>query len=189
MTTFAGNLSWIHDREGHAGKAYWPGGASGVTLDPGFDLGYQEPEAVQNAYKNLLSPEQLEACLGCSGIHGNDAKSHLNQSKKLLGIRVSKSQALSLFPSVIEPYWTAICKRFPNLREKSCPSSVQTALLSLAYNRGANNRYLSVLDAPISRKDWLDCASEIALMQQEHSLAGIRSRRKMEAALIHQSLV
>ena len=55
MEGFRGDLSWVHAREGHAGKAYWPGGVSGVTLDPGVDLGHVRPELFETAYKELLT--------------------------------------------------------------------------------------------------------------------------------------
>ena len=37
LPSFRGDLLWIHAWEGHRGRLYWPGGASGVTLDPGLD--------------------------------------------------------------------------------------------------------------------------------------------------------
>ncbi|MEK6709483.1 MAG: peptidoglycan-binding protein, partial [Nitrospinota bacterium] len=40
---FAGDLEWVHARESHHGSPYWPKGNSGVTLDPGFDLGHADP--------------------------------------------------------------------------------------------------------------------------------------------------
>ena len=58
---FRGNLSWVHAREGHAGKVYWARGASGVTLDPGIDLGYVSLSILQKAYKPLLPPDQYAA--------------------------------------------------------------------------------------------------------------------------------
>ena len=39
LPTFEGDLLWVHQLEGHAGRPYWPEGESGVTLDPGIDLG------------------------------------------------------------------------------------------------------------------------------------------------------
>ncbi|TRY33849.1 pesticin C-terminus-like muramidase [Aliiglaciecola sp. M165] len=184
LAGFRGDLAWIHAREGHAGKAYWPGGASGVTLDPGFDLGQQDHEELNEQYSNILNADQLSACQHCIGLKGRKAKSHLNRSATLLGIRVSKGQALNIFPTIVHPYWVAICKRFPQLKHENTPHAVQTALLSLAFNRGANNRALAILSSPLSQGDWSGCANLIRSMQQDHALEGIRRRRKMEANLI-----
>ena len=40
LPRFRGDLGMVHTLEGHAGRAYWPKGKSGVTLDPGVDLGH-----------------------------------------------------------------------------------------------------------------------------------------------------
>lgn len=181
---FHGDISWVHHREGHAGKAYWPGGASGVTLDPGFDLGQQEPEQLDAHYRHILTPQQLNACHKCIGLKGHSAKSHLNATTDLLGIRMTRDAALEVFPAVIAPYWVAIVQRFPALGNKSTPGAVQTALLSLAFNRGAYNRDLASLSDPIAAGDWKTVGRKISQMQQDHSLEGIRKRRRMEGELI-----
>lgn len=50
LQSFRGDLEWIHAREGHLGKPYWPGGASGITLDPGVDLGHVPLDCVEDLY-------------------------------------------------------------------------------------------------------------------------------------------
>ena len=85
-------------------------------------------------------------------------------------------------------YWVAIRKRFQSLNNADTPAGVHTALLSLAYNRGANNRALEVLSLPMEQGQWVDCAQLIAGMQQNHHLEGIRKRRRMEAQVIMQDL-
>jgi GH24 family phage-related lysozyme (muramidase) len=74
------------------------------------------------------------------------------------------------------------------VKDVSCPGAVHTALLSLAFNRGPNNNALECLHAPLAQQDWQACATEIGNMQQDHALAGIRKRRKMEAELITKSV-
>lgn len=185
---FHGDLSWVHAREGHAGRTYWPGGASGVTLDPGVDLGHAKPALIESAYKNLLTPEQYEAVKRALGIKGTAAKAALNADPVLKSIRISRSQADDIFHFAAKPYWTAIVRRFPGCGEPDTPGSVQTVMLSLSYNRGAGNRRLSVLSEPIARKDWRKVADIVGNMQQNHSLGGIRKRRRMEGELIRREL-
>lgn len=185
---FHGDLSWVHAREGHAGKTYWPGGASGVTLDPGVDLGHARPALVAAAYQPLLSPEQFAAVQKVLGIKGRAAKSALRADPVLAGIRISKQQADTIFKYAAQPYWRDISKRFPGIKGSDVPGAVQTVMLSLAYNRGAGNRALGVLDGPIRRKDWATVADQVGSMQQDHRLSGIRRRRRMEGDLIRKAL-
>ena len=185
---FRGDLSWVHAREGHAGKAYWPGGASGVTLDPGVDCGHARRELIEEAYKDLLSAEQFQAVEKVLGVKGDAAKDALARDPVLQSIRISRSQADGIFGYAATPYWNAIVGRFPALADADALPSVQTAMLSISYNRGAGNRGLEVLAQPIAAKDWARVADIIGSMQQDHRLAGIRKRRRMEADLIRAEL-
>lgn len=185
---FHGDLRWVHDREGHAGRTYWPGGASGVTLDPGVDLGHAKPSLIEAAYKKLLAPEQYEAVKRVLGIKGAAAKTALRNDPVLKSIRISRSQADEIFHFAAEPYWKAIVRRFPAIGAPDTPGSVQTVMLSLSYNRGAGNRRLEVLADPIERKDWRAVADIVGNMQQNHRLGGIRKRRRMEGDLIREEL-
>lgn len=186
--SFHGDLAWIHRWEGHAGTAYWPGGASGVTLDPGYDLGFHSLPEIQELYGDLLSREQLTALDGVLGLQGQEAKEALAASDTLRSIRVGKRDALRIMPFVAVSYWTGVEARFPALGEPEAPWSVQTALLSLAYNRGPRNRGLNVLADPLGRGKWLELAERIGSMQQDHRLPGIRARRRAEADLIRAQM-
>lgn len=186
LPDFRGDLAWLHARESHAGRPYWPGGASGVTLDPGLDLGHASVNLVERLIYPLLSVEQRRAVWGVLGLKGQRARQALKSSPILQGIRTSREQAAALLPAVALPYWLAILRRFPSLRE--APPPVQTALLSLAYNRGPGNEGLAVLREPLEAGDWLRVASAIGAMQQDHPQGAIRERRKLEAQLIRSLL-
>jgi len=184
LRNFDGDLSWVHEREGHRGTAYWPGGASGVTLDPGVDLGQVGSETIQAFYGTLLTEEQRGGILNVIGLKGAAAKSALDNSPTLRTIRIGKEDAERIMPLVSQRYWDNIVNRFPALVAANILPSVQTVLLSLSYNRGSQNQDLEQLRGPLNGVDWGDVASRIAAMQQEHELAGIRVRRRMEADLI-----
>jgi len=181
---FRGDAGWIHKREGHAGEAYWPKGASGITLDPGIDLGFADKKLIKEAYKYLLTEEQYKEVEKVHGVKGEKASETLKNNEVLRNIRISKDQAENIFKIALKPYWTGIVKRFPNLSNPDTPASVQTALLSLSYNRGPNNKHLKSLEEPIKNKDWGKVADIIGAMQQTHELQGIRKRRIMESNLI-----
>lgn len=188
LTDFRGDLQWVHEREGHAGKAYWPGGCSGVTLDPGVDLGHVKPSLIDAAYRDLLTLEQVEAAKKVLGIKGREAKAFLENDPVLQSIRISRPDAEVIFQYAVQPYWEAIVKRFPTLAEPETLPVVQTTVLSLAYNRGSWNRGLDVLREPLESKKWSEVAERIGSMQQGHRLKGIGKRRRLEADLIRQAL-
>lgn len=185
---FRGDLNWVHAREGYSGKAYWPGGESGVTLDPGIDLGYASFPLVKKLYGTLLSPDQLSAIMRVAGIKGEAAKDALHSSVVLETIRISREQSNQIFPYAADPYWSKIAGRFAVLMDDDTFSPVQTVMLSLSYNRGAGNKALEVLRAPLQAKHWAEVGRLVGEMQQDHQLEGIRKRRRMESELILSQL-
>jgi GH24 family phage-related lysozyme (muramidase) len=183
---FNGDLNWVHELEGHAGRPYWPGGESGVTLDPGFDLGYQSEKKLKTYYPEFTRA-QIDALSGVLGIKGSTAKSASKQSS-VSSIRTSKEMAITAMPVIADKYWTTIVKRYPKLIASSPPPCIHTVMLSLAYNRGAYNKGLNVLIDCINSSDWYGVSELVGNMQQDHKLNGIRKRRRMEADYIRTEL-
>jgi len=198
LTNFRGDTRWIHDKEGssleiNGRSAYWPRGSSGVTLDPGFDLGYHSTEELRAYYGKILSIEELEACESVLGLRGQAAHgalfSQTDEGKLLRGIEIPEEDQQELFPMVASSYWDEISDRFEVLRDQCTPAPVQTALLSLAYNRGPQNGAFKVLAGPLAAESWKEVGWAIAQMQQDHNLRGIRKRRRREGALVVQPLL
>ncbi|MGI9315687.1 MAG: peptidoglycan-binding protein [bacterium] len=188
LNRFRGDLEWVHQQEGHRGRPYWPGGGSGITLDPGVDLGHVNEDLVRTFYQPFLNKKQMVSLEKVFGIKGSDARRALSQIQVIRGIRISPEQGMSLMHYMARPYWNGIVNRFPALARKDTPPSVQTALLSLAYNRGVFNRHLESLAGPLGRKQWDRVAESVGGMQQSHSLRGIRIRRRQERNIIRAEL-
>lgn len=184
LPKFRGDLDWIHRWEGHAGKPYWPGGASGVTLDAGFDLGYADPALFEEVYTGVLTEAEMSTCRAYLGVRGQTARDGVNQDDRLRSIRISKAEANEVFPYVVESYWLNIADRFEELSLKDTPGAVQTAFLSLSVNRGPGNEALAHLQGPLNANNWDELAGRIEAMQDDHPLEGIQTRRDSEAALI-----
>jgi peptidoglycan hydrolase-like protein with peptidoglycan-binding domain len=184
LPSFEGDLNWVHEREGHRGTLYWPGGSSGVTLDPGVDLGQVTNETIEALYGTLLTAKQQAAIRNVIGIKGAAAKNALDNNPTLRTIRIGREDAERIMPQAGQSYWNNIVDRFRSLADANTLPSVQTVLLSLSYNRGGQNQDLEQLRGPLSAQDWGDVASRIGGMQQNHELEGIRIRRRMEADLI-----
>jgi hypothetical protein len=176
---FRGDLAWLHAREGHNGRPYWPAGKSGVTLDPGLDLHHADWTLVESVLKPHLTASQLRRLKVVRHLMGPEAKP---AAKALSDIRISRELASELLPQVADPYWRTLVRRFPGILDG--PPAAHTALLSLAYNRGAGNRALSVLRPWIAAGDWAEVGREIRRMQQDHKLSNIRERRVLEGDLI-----
>jgi hypothetical protein len=188
LRSFDGDLGWVHEREGHRGTPYWPGGSSGVTLDPGVDLGQVTNETIKALYGTLLAPEQQAAIQNVIGIKGAAAKNSLDTNPTLRTIRIGREDAERIMAPAGQSYWNNIVARFPIVVDANTPPSVQTVLLSLSYNRGAQNQDLEQLLGPLSAQSWRDVASRIGAMQQNHEMEGIRVRRPKEADLIRAEL-
>lgn len=188
LTKFLGDLDWVHQQEGYRGRPYWPGGASGVTLDPGIDLGHAPMDFIEALYGPLLTNRQMDALRLVSGFKGTDARDALKRSRLIQSIRITSVEGVALMPHTAKPYWDGITRRFPALTRKDTPASVQTVLLSLAYNRGILNRHLEPLGAPLEAKRWSEVAATIGSMQQNHRLKGIRIRRRQERMVIEAEL-
>lgn len=188
LPQFEGDLHWVHEREGHKGHPYWPGGGSGVTLDPGVDLGHVSFEQISEWYGGFLSATELATLKQAIGKTGESARVALETIPGINAIPVSSAQALEVMPRAAKPYWNGIVKRFGPTAVTPAPPSVQTVMLSLAYNRGVGNSGLQPLGAVLSAGNWDGVADIVGAMQQNHSLKGIRSRRQHEAALIRAEL-
>jgi len=183
---FRGDAGWVHALEGHCGRPYWPGGQSGITLDPGVDLGYADESLVATAYDALLRPKEMQACLRARRAVGPKARPRLEESKWLQNIRISRREAERVFPNVARPYWTAAKHRWPELVTGKSPGAVHTVVLSLCYNRGPGNPALRALGEPLRACDWAALADVVADMQGDHRLTGIRQRRDEEAAYLRR---
>lgn len=185
LAGFRGSLARVHAWEGHRGHPYWPGGSSGVTLDPGFDLGHQSAEELRRRYA-FLGGAALAILATVVGFRGAAARRALAADDRLRRISISTEQAVEVMPEIAARYWRAIVRRFPRLADPTTPPGVQTAMLSIAYNRGADNAELAPLGRPLAAGAWGEVADLVGVMQQDHQLAGVRRRRREEAAVIRQ---
>ena len=116
------------------------------------------------------------------------AKDALDANPVLQSVRIGADQAEGLMAFTAKPYWSGIGGRFNALRQPTTIGSVQTALLSLAYNRGAPNPALAPLEGPLSAGRWPDVADLIDHIQQEQPTSGIATRRREEAFIIRSEL-
>lgn len=112
----------------------YPGGASGVTIGIGYDLGYNSPAQIRQDWGGLIDPGTLERLVGCSGLKRGSASSKVASVRD---IQISFEAAAAVFHKHTLPRFCRNAqKAFPtmeNLHEHS-----QSALVSLVFNRGSS---------------------------------------------------
>ena len=171
----------------------WPGGASGVTVGIGYDLGYATAGRIQSDWKNFLTPDVILAMQRCAGVTGVSARNLLASVRPK--ILVPWEAAMSVFINVDMPKWEALVLKAVPGSDKLPPDCIGV-LTSLAYNRGASfskagDRYREMRDirAHIASGEWDKIPGDFKSMKRIWpDVAGLRGRRDREAALFQKGL-
>lgn len=182
------------------GKAYyqsrlqrpsWPGGASGVTVGIGYDVGYNSRAAVIVDWKAL--PEgSRNALASAAGVKGVAAKSRASALKWII---VPWSEAESLFVSNTMPrFGSMTATAFPGVVGKH--GHVQGAMLSIVFNRGASmsgstRSEMRNIRGHVAAGRVRSIPGEVRAMKRlwvGKGLPGLLRRRDAEAKLIESSL-
>lgn len=185
--------------EGIDQPAKWPGGASGITLGYGYDLGYEKTFAED--WGGLLTPAQIKVLRNALGKRGADAK---RIARAFGGIKISRDGAMQVFMSKTLPKYEAqTFLAFPGVEK--LPPLAFGALVSLIFNRGGRmdgdrmREKRAIRDAikahARGQMPRVECLRVIA--QQLRSmkrlwvgkgLDGLLTRREAEAKLVEQAI-
>ena len=177
----------------HYERPEWPGGASGVTIGLGYDLGYATKDKVMKDFKGKISDDMLTILLSVVGITGTSA----NRAKNVIisKILIPWNVALDVFLNNDIPEWINTVNHVldnTNLLSQDCLG----VLVSLAYNRGASfhksgDRYkeMRAIAADMSTKNFADIPKQFRLMSRLWPQgSGVHKRRFREAALFEKGL-
>jgi hypothetical protein len=110
----------------------WPGGASGVTIGVGYDLGYQA--TFEADWTGLLTASQMSALKQWVGIRGSGASA---APAALAGIAIPWSNAWTVFIGRSLPQ-NVSDTRNAFYRSREIPRLCLGVLVSLVYNRGTS---------------------------------------------------
>lgn len=179
LSAFRGRLGFVLAWEGHAGRPYWPRGASGVTLDPGFDLRFHEMAELRELYGDVLRAEDFDALELAIGV-GPGLARELVHDPLISRVRVGRLDAARILPRIAGSYWALACAAVPALLRADAPPGAHTALLSLTYNAGADD--LAPLADPAESGNWRRVAALLGGMHP--SSESLSRRRRAESALI-----
>lgn len=176
-------------------RATWPSGDSGITIGIGYDLGYVTQAWLQDDWKGFIDPAVAASFQGACGVHGAPAKARLAEFRTPL---VPWQAAYDQFTKNLAPRYTGeTLKVLPQASALSDDSL--GALVSLVYNRGASfnadgDRYREMrkIRALMTSGDLDQIPGQITSMKRlwegKPNLAGLLTRRDLEAALFRQGL-
>jgi GH24 family phage-related lysozyme (muramidase) len=169
----------------------WPGGASGVTIGIGYDVGYNTRTAVISDWQAL--PEgSRNALASAAGVKGVAAKSRASALKWII---VPWQDAENLFVRNTMPRFGKMTNTaFPGITRTH--GHVQGVMLSIVFNRGASMAGDGRIEMRAIRGDLqagriTDIPRQIRSMKRlwvGKGLPGLLRRREAEAALIERSL-
>lgn len=205
----ARGANWIAEFETGGASYYrrflqaptYPGGASGVTIGVGYDIGYNTAKQVLADWAGRIPAEALTRLAAVAGLKGDKAKAAV---AKVRDIAVPWDAALAVFLERTVPRFGAMtAKAFPGL--ELLPVPAQEALLSLVFNRGASlsgdsrREMAGIADvcARLKRGEIDQGAALVAIAQlieamkrlwRGKGLDGLLKRRDAEASRVRQAV-
>ncbi|WP_295583696.1 hypothetical protein [uncultured Lamprocystis sp.] len=185
-----------------AERPIWPGGASGVTIGCGYDLGYNAKSDFRNDWGRHLSASDVALLGRTIGLTGPSARTALGRVDH---IRIPWGVALDVFDATTLPKFTVLTfERLPELlglADAGLHGDCLGALVSLVFNRGASfrkagDRYqeMRAIRQAIERGTSASLGEiprhlrDMKRIWQDQGLSGLLARREDEAKLFERGL-
>jgi len=134
--TSPAGLDFIFRHEAQAGVSnhlHWPGGSSGVTLGPGYDMKERsKPEIVRHMMRIGVPKSTAEKVAGGSKLAGSAAEDFADDNENLVALSNAQETALL---GVIVPIYEDIVRRNVHVHLKQ---NEFDALVSFVYNPGGS---------------------------------------------------
>lgn len=171
-------------------KPSWPGGASGITVGIGYDVGYNTRAQVLTDWQ-ALPESHRNALASAAGIKGVAARPRASALKWIV---VPWETAETVFVANTMPRFGRMTDAaFPGIQRTH--GHVQGAMLSIVFNRGASmagdsRREMRQIRADISADRVSKVPSQIRSMKRlwyGKGLDGLIRRREAEARLVERS--
>lgn len=179
--------------ERHYTHPEWPGGASGVTIGIGYDLGYASATKVMSDWAGKVDARSLNAMIACVGVKGADAKALCARVRS--EITVTWDAAMAVFRGRDIPQWIAATVRaLPNCDQLS--ETCLGVIVSLNYNRGTagytlgGDRYAEMrgIKQAMIAKRFDTIPALLDSMARLWPGSGVAGRRRREADLFRAGL-
>ncbi len=174
-------------------RPYWPGGASGVTIGIGYDLGYCSAAQCRRDWGGHIADADVAVLETVCRLKADEAQRAVNRAS-LRSLQVPIDPAREVFYVASLPYHAERCREaYPGVEQ--LPADAQTALLSLVFNRGtrksgSRRREMKAIEPLVRTGDLAGIAAEIRKMKrlwEDTRLTGLLLRRDREATLVEES--
>jgi hypothetical protein len=171
----------------------WPGGASGVTIGIGYDVGYVTITTLKRDWAGAIPDTIIEALRPAVGVKGPPAKALALELAD--DVTVPWEPAIAVFARAILPRYSRQTRAaLPNTDMLSGDSF--GALVSLTFNRGASfakpgERYkeMRAIKSHMGSRNFAAIPDELRAMQRIWpNVAGLQRRRREEARLFEKGL-
>jgi GH24 family phage-related lysozyme (muramidase) len=189
-------LQLILDFEGLNQPGRWPGGASGVTIGIGYDLGYVTMDQYESDWGDRLARATLLQLREAVGLRAIRAR---NKAPSYAGIRISRPGSERVFVERTLPLTVLrTAQAFQDF--DALPLDAQGALVSLVYNRGSSmvddspedrRREMRAIRRAVASSDLAEIARQLRLMKRlwvGKGLDGLLRRRDAEADLVESAM-
>jgi GH24 family phage-related lysozyme (muramidase) len=171
--------NFIGQHEGYKTAAYWPGGASGVTVGHGIDLGYYSDTELHRLNElDAALAQKIEPYIDVMGVEANALV-------KLKPLTLTDAECLTLEIPKREGLLAglrAACQR-GGLVLEDLPAAVQTVLMDLTWQWGAPWYRCPTFWAYVCAMNWGDCIAELRNFHDDFP-----TRRNDEANIIEAGL-
>ena len=183
----------IFDFEGIDQPSDWPGGASGITIGIGYDLGYESAGDFEKDWQAILSDGDFTTLSQVVGLKGTDAQA---KAPGLKTIKIKSADAKQVFLERSVPKYQAQTQQaFPGV--DALPADAQGALFSLVYNRGTSmngdsRKEMRAIRDAVPNGDLQEIANQLRAMKRlwvNKGLDGLLKRRDAEADLVESCIV
>lgn len=171
----------------------WPGGASGVTIGIGYDVGYATAATLAADFGGAIPDDMITVLRTAIGKTGEAAR---RLAKDLAGqVDVPWSAAIAVHRTKVMPRWVGLVERsLPNTA--AIGPDCLGALASLTYNRGASfskagDRYqeMRAIKAHMAARDFDQIPGDFRAMKRIWpTVPGLQKRREREARLFEAGL-
>jgi GH24 family phage-related lysozyme (muramidase) len=189
-------IQLILNAEGLDQPDKWPGGASGITIGIGYDLGYTTVDRFESDWGDILTAAEIQRLKEVVGLHGLSARVRAHEFSD---IKINSEDAKKVFTERTLPIQqTRAQLAFPGFDQ--LPVDAQGALISLVYNRGTSmfdkpgedrRKEMRAIRDAVAVGDLQEIANQLRSMErlwEGKGLDGLIKRREDEAALVESSI-
>ncbi|MBZ5714929.1 pesticin C-terminus-like muramidase [Nannocystis pusilla] len=137
-------------------KAHWPGGVSGVTIGPGYDMGHRSAASIRADLVAAGVPQtSIDKLVGGAGLTGTSARDWVNAHASEVPL-LTREQSMSLFTHVYPVYvgYTKDIIKSWGGNWDAYPQKMKEVLVDLRFRGDLSNRHKPRLLPSITAADY-----------------------------------